>query len=92
MVKDTLKASLSFRRLKNVGFANLEEILHSCLKNISSCATEDISEKMSLGHRVKQTLRYFEKAASKAIAKLVNGFQPLTIFVKELHRKSSTEF
>ena len=47
---------------------------------------------MSLGHRVKQTLRYFEKAGSKAIAKLVNGFQPLTIFVKGLHRKSSTEF
>ena len=47
---------------------------------------------MSLGHLVKQTLRHFEKVGSKAIGKLVNGFQPLTIFVKELHRKSSTEF
>ena len=27
---------MPFRRLKNVGFANLEDILHSCLKNTSS--------------------------------------------------------
>ena len=46
---------------------------------------------MSLRHLVKQTLRHFDKSGSKAIAKLVNDFQPLTIFVKELHRKSSTE-
>ena len=30
---------MSFRRLKNVEFANIEDILHSCLKNISSTAT-----------------------------------------------------
>ena len=41
---------------------------------------------------VKLTLRYFEKSGSKAVEKLVNGFQPLTIFVKKLHRESSTEF
>ena len=34
----------------------------------------------------------FGKSGSKTIAKLVNGFKPLTIFVKKLHRKSSTEF
>ena len=45
--------------------------------------------KMSQRHLVKQT---FEKSGSKGIAKLVNGFQSLTISVKELHRKSSTEF
>ena len=32
------------------------------------------------------------KGGSKAVAKLVNGFQPLYIFVKELHRKRSTGF
>ena len=48
--------------------------------------------KMSQRHLVKQTLRHFEKSGSKGIAKLVNGFQSLTISVKELHRKSSTEF
>ena len=47
---------------------------------------------MSLRNLVKQALRHFEKSGSRAIAKLVNGFQPLTIFMKELHRKSSTEF
>ena len=39
MVKETLKASLMpFSRFKNVGFANLEGILHGSLKNISSSA------------------------------------------------------
>ena len=47
---------------------------------------------MSLGHLAKQTLRHFEKSGSKVIAKLVNGFQSLTIFLKKLYRKSSTEF
>ena len=47
---------------------------------------------MSLRHLVKQTLRHFLKSGSKASAKLVNGFYPLTIFVKELHLKSATKF
>ena len=65
---------MSFRRLKNVGFANLEGILHSCLKNISSSATQDIFGKISLRQLVQQTLGHFLKSGSKAIAKLVNGF------------------
>ena len=47
---------------------------------------------MSLKHLVKQALRHFEKSCFKAIAKLVNGFQQLTIFMKELDHKKSTEF
>ena len=52
----------AFRRLKNVGFANLEDIYVG---------------KMSLRYLVKQTLRHFEKIGSKAVAKLVHGFQLL---------------
>ena len=40
----------------------------------------------------KTDFKTFLKSGLKAIAKLVNGFYPLTIFVKELHRKSLTEF
>ena len=40
---------MSFRRLKNVGFANLEDILHGYLKNISSSDTQDILEKSLQG-------------------------------------------
>ena len=50
----------AFRRLKNVGFANLEDIYVG---------------KMSLRYLVKQTLRHFEKSGVKAVAKLVHGFQ-----------------
>ena len=35
---------MSFRRLKNVAFANLEYILHTCLENILSSTTKHISE------------------------------------------------
>ena len=40
----------------------------------------------------KTDFKTFLKSGLKAIAKLVNGFWPLAIFVKEIHRKSWTEF
>ena len=40
MVKETLKASLMpFSHFKNVGFANLEGILHGSLKNSTSASS-----------------------------------------------------
>ena len=40
----------------------------------------------------KRDFKTFLKSGLKAIAKLINEFYPFTIFVKELHRKSSTKF
>ena len=47
VVKEPWKhlCKMHFRRLKNVGFGNQEDILHSCFKNISSGAKQDILEK-----------------------------------------------
>ena len=40
----------------------------------------------------KTDFKAFLESDLKAVAKLVNGFQPLTIYVEELHRKSSAMF
>ena len=37
-----------FQTPKNVGFANLEDILHSCLKDISYSGISDISQRQFL--------------------------------------------
>ena len=79
---------MPFRRLKNVRYANIEGILHSALKTSRLVLHKTFRKNVSKAC-FKNT---FEKSGLKAIAKLVNGFQPLTVFVKKLHRKSSTVF
>ena len=62
---------MPFRGLKNVGFANLEDIFHSYQKKyLSYCYIRHFG-RMSLRHLLKQTLRHFQKGGSKAIEKLV---------------------
>ena len=39
---------MSFRRLKDVGFANLEDSLHSCLKDISYSGMKDMPQRQFL--------------------------------------------
>ena len=61
---------------KNVGFENLEDILHSCLKNISP---RDVISHKTFWKNVskiccKTDFKTFLKSDSKAVAKLVNGF------------------
>ena len=63
---------MPFTRLKNVGFANLEDF-RSCLKNISSSVTQDFG-KMFPKHLCKTDIKIFLKTGLKAIAKSVNGF------------------
>ena len=53
---------MSFRHLKNVRFAKLVDILHSCLKDISFSATKDILEKASC----KTDFEIFFKSVLKA--------------------------
>ena len=82
---------MPFRHLKNVRFENLEDIFHSILK-ISRLVLHKTFWKNVPKTPCKTNFKTFLKSGLKAIAKLVNGFYPLTIFVKELHRKSLTEF
>ena len=64
---------MPFKRLKNVGFANLEDILHSYLK--TSCVVRHkTSWKNVFKSSCKTDFQIFLKRGSKAIAKLVNGF------------------
>ena len=47
---------MSFRRLKDVGFENLEDILHSCPKGISYSGIWDISQRQFLDILAKKYL------------------------------------
>ena len=64
---------MPFRHLENVGFANLEDILHGRSKNISVGAINTFRENVSMTS-FKTGFQTFLKSCLKAIAKLVNGF------------------
>ena len=64
---------MPFKRLKNVAFANLEDIFHSCLKTSRQVLHKMFRKNVSKTS-CKTDFKTFLKSSLKAIAKLVNGF------------------
>ena len=64
---------MPFRRLKNVKFANLEDILRSCLKTSCLVPHKTFWKNVSKTS-CKTDFKTFLKSGLKAIVKFVNGF------------------